>query len=113
MSEVLTVAIRPKAKRCLLNVWEPTDLNTKHTTWATLGFMIAKRNIAQLWGAMQAPKIATWKENMDWCMFREKTVYVAQGCPKKWSMIWNSWNEYRGSICNPPFSPPPDDPTSL
>lgn len=50
ISEVLTIILRPEAHRCLLNIWEPTDLNTYHTQWATLGLMLAKRNIAQLWG---------------------------------------------------------------
>lgn len=112
LCEVLTLAIHTEVKRCLLNVWEPTDISSKSKLWVTLGLMNANRNIAQLWGAVHPPKLDSWKTDMDWCMFREKTVYVAQGCPKKWSLIWNNWNAYRGNICNPPSAPLLDDPPS-
>lgn len=36
-------------KLALLNVWGPTDLGSKERTWATLGLMVAKRNIVRLW----------------------------------------------------------------
>lgn len=102
MQTVLGINLQPEARRCILNVWEPTDLNTHTTQWATLAFMLAKRNIAQLWGASQPPQIEKWKEDLDWCMFREKSVYIARGCPGKWIKIWEAWNNYRGGICHPP-----------
>lgn len=103
LSTVLAVTILPEARRCLLNIWEPTDLDTYAIQWATLGFMIAKRNIAQAWGAETPPTLQEWKNNMDWNMFREKDVFVSRGCPRKWSRIWSSWNTYRGNICTPPL----------
>lgn len=75
--EVLEHNIRPEAKKCLLNIWEPTDLNSKDKICITLGLMVAERNIAQLWGAGVLPKVDAWKADMDWCMAREKNVYVA------------------------------------
>lgn len=110
MSTVLGIVLQPETKRCLLNVWEPTDLTSKDKIWATLGQMVAKWNIAQMWGAGEPPRVKSWKADMDWCMFREKTVYVSRGCPKKLIAIWNKWNVYCGNICIPPSVPKPDDP---
>lgn len=102
IKDVVGVTLRMEAKHCLLNVWEPTDLNSKQTIWVTLALMVAKRNIAQAWGALQAPELSAWRKDMDWCMFREKSVYTARGCPRKWSQIWSEWNCYLGEICTPP-----------
>lgn len=102
LHRVLAVDLLPEARRCLLNVWEPTDLNTHHTQWATLGFMVDKRNIAKAWGAVTPPSLQEWKTNMDWNTYREKAVYVTRGCPNKWSRIWTPWNVYRGNICTSP-----------
>lgn len=102
MKDVWGVRLRLEVKRCILNVWEPTDLTAKGKTWATLGQMIAKRNIARLWGADTLPTIRSWKADLDWCMLHEKSVYIARGCPQKWIAIWSNWNEYRGNLCEPP-----------
>lgn len=59
-----------------MNIWEPTDLNRADQTWATLGMMIAKRNIAQKWGAVQAPVLGDWCRDMDMTMAAEKAAYV-------------------------------------
>lgn len=74
LSEVTETSLRPKARRCLLNIWEPTDLNTAEILWVTLGLTIAKRNIVQKWGAAQVPTVKAWKKDLDWCMYREKTT---------------------------------------
>lgn len=95
MREVLEIDIRLEARRCLLNIWEPTDLTSHTKTWVTLALMIAKRNIAQKWGAEQPPTLDQWKLDLDWSMFREKSIYKARGCPGKWSKIWENWNVYR------------------
>lgn len=72
--EVLGLDQTLEAKRCLLNVWGPTDLSSKDRIWATLGHMVVKRNIARMWGASEAPGLNLWKKDMDWCMFREKNM---------------------------------------
>ena len=64
--------------------------------------MIAKRNIARLWGTSNAPTIAEWELDVDWCMLEEKVVYVSRGCPNKWAKIWGQWNIYRRNICTVP-----------
>lgn len=46
MGEVMGQTITMEIKRCLINIWEPTDLGSKEKMWVTLGLMIAKRNIA-------------------------------------------------------------------
>lgn len=101
--EVLEADIQPEARRCLLNVWEPTDLSVHVKSWVMLALMIAKRNIAQKWGAAQPPTLEKWKQGLDWAMFAEKSVYSARGCPKKWTKVWEPWNNYRGNICTPPL----------
>lgn len=103
LREVLETDIRLETRRCLLNIWEPTDLNSHAKSWVTLALMIAKRNIAQKWGAEQPPTLDKWKSDLDWSMFREKSVYISRGCPGKWSKMWESWNVYRGGICTPPM----------
>lgn len=60
ITEVTEISLQPEARRCLLNIWEPTDLTTPQTLWVTLGLTIAKRNIAQKWGAVQAPTVEAW-----------------------------------------------------
>lgn len=90
-------------KCCLLNVWDATDLNLIQQTWATLGMMIAKRNIASLWGGTGVPTIPQWCNDMDIIMVAEKTVYIHRRCPKKWIQKWGKWNSYRGNICEPPL----------
>lgn len=92
----------PDPKCCLLNVWPPTDLNRSEQYWATVGFMVAKRNIAQKWGSSDTPTTGKWSTDMDLIMFAEKTTYVHRGCPKKWGRLWDNWNIYRGYICTPP-----------
>lgn len=102
ISEVLQVKFHLEARRALLNVWGPTDLTYYTKTWVILALMLAKRNIAQRWGSLQTPAFIKWKEDIDWCMFREKHVCVARGCPDKWIRIWEPWNVYRGHLCSPP-----------
>lgn len=36
------VTVQPEPKRCLLNLWEPTDLNHAAHYWVMLGMMFAK-----------------------------------------------------------------------
>lgn len=57
LREVLTTDLQPEARRCLLNIWEPTDPTSYTKQWATLAVMIAKRNIVQNWGAHQPPTL--------------------------------------------------------
>lgn len=106
ITAVLGAQLTLEARRCILNVWEPTDLNSKQIIWVTLALMVAKRNIAQKWGAIQPPTVSAWKKDMDWCMFREKIVYIARRCPRKWNQILTEWNVYRGDICTPPADDP-------
>lgn len=102
LSEVTETPLQLEARRCLLNIWEPTDLNTAQTLWVTLGLTIAKRNIAQKWGAAQAPTIESWKTDLDWCMYREKSTCVSRGCPQKWVRVWTQWSDCQGGILRPP-----------
>ena len=37
--------------------------------------MIAKRNIAQLWGSAVVPRVKEWEEDLDWCLLAEKMIY--------------------------------------
>lgn len=102
MSQVTNVHVSPTAKCCLLNIWEPTDLNHADQDWVILGMTLAKRNIAQRWGAEQPPTPQQWCRDMDHTMVTEKSVYIHRGCPAKWTHIWNKWNHYRRNICDPP-----------
>lgn len=102
MEQVLAQTLDCNIKLALLNIWGPTDLNSKERTWITLGLMLAKRNIIRLWGIQTVPTVEDWRKDMDWSMVSEKSVYVARGCPRKWSQIWSRWNDYRGGICEPP-----------
>lgn len=54
VSQVTGITINPNAKRCLLNIWEQTDLNQAMKQWVTLGLMQARRNIALHWGGAPA-----------------------------------------------------------
>ena len=91
-----TVDIDPKI--CLLNIWGVTDLSRSDRLWATLGYSVAKRNIARLWGAENPPLFKEWQRDMDWCMLAEKVTYKIRGCPRKWSKIWDKWNNFRGGL---------------
>lgn len=103
ISQVTGVLVLPDAKQCLLDIWEPTDLTHRDQDWAILGMALIKRNIAQKWGASLPPTPEQWCDDMDNAMVAEKSVYVHRGCPKKWAMIWDKWNKYRGHICAPPM----------
>lgn len=46
--------------------------------WVTLALMVAKMNIAQMWGAVQPPKVSAWKKDMDWSMIRGKNCIYSQ-----------------------------------
>ena len=83
-------------KWCLLNTWTPTDAPRSQRLWATLGAMVAKRNIAKLWGSNLTPKLEDWKNDKDWNGISERAVYSSRGCPQKWSKVWGKWSEYRG-----------------
>ena len=96
MGEVLDCTLQPSPKWCLLNIWTPLDINRMERIWTTLGFIVAKRNIVRLWGAINPPRLQDWKQDMDWSMLAEKTIYEGRGCPRKWEKIWVSWNNYRG-----------------
>lgn len=104
VTQVTGVTLKPNAKRCLLNIWEPTDLNQAMRKWVTLGLMQARRNIAQHWGAVLPPTRLQWCKDMDNNMITERTVYQHRGCPQKWKKVWGRWNNYRGCICTPPRS---------
>ena len=88
-------------KLALLNIWEPTDLNRAQRTWVALALIIAKRNVARLWGTNTVPTLTEWEKNLDWCMLAEKVIYESRGCPKKWTKIWGEWNTYRGHLLGP------------
>lgn len=102
MSQVTVLHTPPEIKRCLLNVWDPTDLTHSDQDWVILGMALIKRNIARKWGAPLPPTLQEWCRDMDNAMMSKKSVYVHHGCPKKWAKIWGKWNKYRGYICEPP-----------
>ena len=83
-------------KLAILNIWSPTDLTRPQRTWLSLALMVAKRNIARMWGGVDTPQIQDWENDLDWCQLAEKTTYESRGCPEKWSRVWGRWNEYRG-----------------
>mgnify|MGYP002804626708 CR=1 FL=1 len=56
-----------------------------------LGMIVAKRDIAKLWGATECPTIEEWKRGMDMYMAAEKVTYRSRGCPRKFLKIWGCW----------------------
>lgn len=89
-------------KLCLLNIWEATDLTQNEKSWVSLGWALAKRNIAQKRGVGEMPTIRDWVADMDRAMIAEKDAFKHRGCPKKWDRKWAAWNIHRGEICLSP-----------
>ena len=71
--------------------------------------MVARRNVTQLWGAVNPPSVEKWKADLDGCMVAEKVVYESRGCPRKWNKIWCKWNVYRGNLCTDSLLSGPED----
>lgn len=88
LARVSGKAIVHSPRLCLLTVWEATDLTQTERTWASLGFVLAKRNIAQGWGTGDLPKYSKWANDMDNGMIAEKDVFKHRGCPTKWDHKW-------------------------
>ena len=61
LNEVLDEVMEVTTKWCL-NAWFATDLNRMGRTWVTLSVMVAKRNIARMWGSRQPLQAGDWKK---------------------------------------------------
>lgn len=56
---------------------------------------MAKRNVANSWGAPTLPATHEWEKDMDWYHQAKRVVYKSRGCPKKWEKVWRGWSAYR------------------
>lgn len=102
LSEVLGWELPTSPRFALLHVMEGVGGNIykRHLLW--LGLVLAKRDIALVWKASQAPPLSKWKAGLDFCMGLEKPIFEARGCPNKHYKIWQRWAEYRGIWLDPP-----------
>lgn len=98
MSEVVGLGVRKETRWHILGVTGDITWPKRCKTWLALASVIAKRNIARLWGANAAPTMKDWEKDLDRCQRAEQVVYQSRGCPQKWKQIWASWRAYRGEI---------------
>lgn len=98
MSEVVGLGVRKETRWHILGVTGDITWPKQCKTWLALASVIAKRNIARLWGANAAPTMKDWEKDLDRCQRAEQVVYQSRGCPQKWEKIWTAWRLYRGDL---------------
>ena len=91
LKEAVGVQFEGPLKTAILGVWEPSDLTRHQKTLVNIGFMNAKRDIAQKWGSEVTPRLVEWEADMDKCMTLEREIYKGRGCPRKFEKIWGGW----------------------
>ena len=104
LENVLEIQV-PRDPRCvLLHCSDKLDGNRYRRALLWLGLVVAKRDIARAWKAINSPSVEVWRQGLDHCMSLERPVYIARRCPNKFYKIWTTWADYR-NIRLDPFPP--------
>lgn len=83
-------------KKCLLGLEEGEGKLGNIQVAAMRCLLQARILIARRWQSALPLSSEEWKNCMNGIILKEKAVYIKQGAPRKYDMIWKPWWEARG-----------------